>query len=159
MRIATLVCPSFTVLAGVLLKANGDRHTLLSPVQPAYWLCWLALTLQRRRCHQTQQFAGRIADALWPVMHVLPPLPASSVITRQKGKTRMTRVCSSLPPSPTSTATGSNGSKGSPQAQVSTAAVGCRVTAATETQIIHHLGRTGASVRSSPATIRGGSID
>jgi hypothetical protein len=92
MRIATLVCPSVTVLAGVLLKANGDRHTLLSPVQPAYWLCWLALTLQRRRCHQTQQFAGRIADALWPIVHVLPlSLPASSVITRQKGKTRMTQ--------------------------------------------------------------------
>ena len=71
MRIATLPClpcPSFTVLAGSAVKANGDRHTLLSPVQPAYWLCWLALSLQRRRWLQTQRFAGRIVDALWPII-------------------------------------------------------------------------------------------
>ena len=73
MRIATLVCPSFTVLAGVLLKANGDRHTLLPPVQPGCWLCWLALSLQRRRW-ATDAAVGRAHSRRVKAyhMHVLP---------------------------------------------------------------------------------------
>ena len=91
MRIATLVCPSFTVLAGVLLKANGDRHTL-----QYYPLCSRAAgsagshsvfsgadatDAAVRRAHGRRVMAYHTCAA------------TASAITREKGKTRMTRVC------------------------------------------------------------------
>ena len=146
MRIATLPCPgpSFTVLAGALLKANGDRHTLLSPVQPPTGSHSLFSGADAYR----RQFAGRIADASWPIVRAAVR-PARS---RDWEATRFRTISATE-------AEQHHTKQRLPTAQVSTAG-GCRDTAATETQIIHNSPTSAAlpSVRSSPATTRGGSI-
>ena len=115
MRIATLPCPgpSFTVLAGALLKANGDRHTLLSPVQPAYWLTF---SLQWRivRTDDSSQGAQQTRYGLSCKYYHLPPW--SRVRSVEQHMTfhhpSTTIIIVSI-----SHQSKMNGSKGSPQAQ------------------------------------------
>lgn len=76
MRMRTAL-PLFTVLAGGTVKANGDRHTLLSPPCAAGLLALLARTLSSAAQMATDAAVRRAHSRRVMAYHMhVPPLPA-----------------------------------------------------------------------------------